>query len=114
MIEPTPISDTKPDSEPATPEDLPWAHFNAEIREKVIGGLRAVYKELARITEYDRKEKRMKGRWAQGFSTMNSLGVLTALARALEDGMPAEASREYPGYLTKRRADVKNAVRKRR
>jgi hypothetical protein len=91
-----------------------WEAFNAEVREKVIGGLRAVYRELARITEYDASEKRMRGRFAQGLSPAGTLGPIAALARNIESCLPCEPSSEHPGYLTAARVAVREAHEKSR
>ena len=100
-----------PQSGSSEPNSPPWKAFNEAIHEKVIGGLRNVYKELASITEYDPSIKRMRGRFAQGFSAAGTLGPLTALARAIEEALPAEACDQHPGYLNGAQVKIRNSRR---
>ena len=93
---------------------MPWDAFNAEVREKVIGGLRQGYRGLARITEYDKETKRMRGQFAQGFSAAGTLGPLRSIARAIELSLPAAPSDQHPGYLTGAQVKLREARAKSR
>jgi hypothetical protein len=87
----------------------PWAGFNSDI-EALRQGLRALKRQLAAVTEYDGSTRQMRCRWAQGYSPAGTLGTIDSLIMALKEGMPVEASNEYPGYLTAYRAELKRSV----
>ena len=56
-----------------------------------------MYPEFAIVTAYESKKKRFNGKLAQGYSAAGTIGAITALARAIEEGMPAEHSDLPPG-----------------
>lgn len=94
-------ADDEDASEPQAAPDLPpWHEFETQIRQ-AIGTLRQAYKQIADATGYEPSTKQMRGRWARNYSPAGTLGAISALAAALEKGLPVELDPSAPGgYVT--------------
>jgi ParB-like chromosome segregation protein Spo0J len=86
---------------PDDPNAPPWAGFEAQVR-AVMGELEAIADKLRNVLQGKAAGNVVRNPWGQFISFMGSVGAIRAVAKHLEDNLPAAASDKPPGYKPRR------------